>query len=380
MIVEILNVGIKNKGAELMLHAVMQQMRTRYPGVVFTCVPSKKKGHFPIAAMRRMGICPKLQGAGAIGFLTRLLAALSAPIAAALGCVRDRDVDVVLDASGFAYGDQWGVSSNRRLAKSSSRWAKNGTDLFLLPQAFGPFEDARMHPYIREWASNARAIFAREEPSKTFLTSVVGHHEKIKKYGDFTNLLAGTVPDYFDPSNKRVALVPNSQMIKKVGQIDGAAYLPFMVRCATYLHENGAMPFMLVHQTTSDNALAEAIAAAAGGIPIVREEDPLALKGILGLCDATVGSRFHGLVSALSQGVPALATGWSHKYVSLFEDYGFAEGVIDVNLAEDALFKKLDLLIDEKSKRELRKRLTTYSQELKSKSKEMWELIFDEIS
>ena len=50
------------------------------------------------------------------------------------------------------------------------------------------------------------------------------------------------------------------------------------------------------------------------------------------------------------------------------------------NTAGSICFFISDLLIDEKNKRELRKRLTTYSQELKSKSKEMWELIFDEIS
>lgn len=380
MIVEILNVGIRNKGAELMLHAIMQQMRARYPDVIFTCTPSKKNGHFPIANMRRLGVYPKLQGKGAVGLLMRALSALPGSFCARLGRVRNRDVDVVLDASGFAYGDQWGVSANRRLAKSSSRWAKNGTDLFLLPQAFGPFEDMRAHSYIHEWASNARLIFARDELSEAYLTDLVGKQDKIKRCGDFTNLVAGTVPTHYEASDKRIALVPNSQMIKKVSRDNGSDYLSFMARCATYLREKGAMPFVLVHQTTSDNALAEVIATAAGGIPIVREEDPLALKGILGLCDATIGSRFHGLVSALSQGVPSLATGWSHKYASLFEDYGFAEGVIDVALEGKALYEKLDLLIDDQSVQKLRVKLNAHSCALKSRSEDMWNLVFEELS
>ena len=67
MIVEILNVGIRNKGAELMLHAIMQKIKNRYPNAVFTCVASGKRGHFPIDEMRQLGVCPKLQAKGVLG-------------------------------------------------------------------------------------------------------------------------------------------------------------------------------------------------------------------------------------------------------------------------------------------------------------------------
>jgi hypothetical protein len=57
------------------------------------------------------------------------------------GVVLDKEVNVVLDAAGFAYSDQWGPDLSEELARSSKRWKKQGSKVILLPQAFGPFRD-----------------------------------------------------------------------------------------------------------------------------------------------------------------------------------------------------------------------------------------------
>src|SRR5690606_23028564 len=182
-----------------------------------------------------------------------------------------------------------------------------------------------------------------------YLIEVVGEQDKIKLYPDFTNLVKGTLPDGYDSNNKRIAIVPNYRMIDKTDAAESHAYIPFLIRATKYLVENNKQPFLLVHEGTKDLMLAEKVSEAVGGIPIIKETDPLHIKGILGTCEATIGSRFHGLVSALSQGVPSLATGWSHKYLRLFEDYEFAEGVVAVTASDEILKEKLDLLINEET-------------------------------
>ena len=133
------------------------------------------------------------------------------------------------------------------------------------------------------------------------------------------------------PNSFGVALVPNVRMIDKTDDTSGGRYLEFMTACAKHLLSLDARPYLLVHEGADDERLAQEISAASGGIPVVKEDDPLKLKGILGASRAVVASRFHALVSALSQGVPAVATGWSHKYTELFEDYGFPEGVLSLD-------------------------------------------------
>jgi polysaccharide pyruvyl transferase WcaK-like protein len=295
------------------------------------------------------------------------------------GLVTTKEIDVILDAAGFAYSDQWGSPACRELSASSKKWKKNGTKLVMLPQALGPYKNRKIQKYVKSWAENADLVFPREKDSYRYLIELVGEQEKIKLYPDFTNLVEGTLPEGYNPSDKRIAIVPNYRMVDKTDQRQSEAYLPFLIKSATYLINKGLQPFLLVHEGESDQMLSDKISDAVGGIPIVKETNPLHIKGILGTCDATIGSRFHGLVSALSQGVPSLATGWSHKYQCLFDDYGFSDGFVSVDDGDAILYKKIDLLIDSDSSKSLRNSLTEKSSDLKKLSEEMWERVFSVI-
>lgn len=381
MIIEIRQAGFVNKGAELMLHAVVQQLRQQYPDAKLTMAPAWGGADNTFEKMRALNLYPKawLWKKGIdLGQIADFVPKKT--LLKRYGLVFNSEVDVVLDAAGFSYSDQWGVNSSKELSASSKQWKKNGTKFIMLPQALGPFEDKQIQKYVKTWAKNADLIFPREKDSYQYLTNLVGEQDKIKQFPDFTNLVKGTLPEGYDASNKRIALVPNYRMIDMTSQKEGDAYLPFMIRCAKYLVAQNQQPFILVHEGNNDRMLAEKISEAVGGIPIITETDPLHIKGILGSCDATIGSRFHGLVSALSQGVPSLATGWSHKYQRLFEDYMFTEGLVSVLDSDEQLHQKIDLLIKPESSVTLKQKLPERSNELKTLSEQMWQLVFDEIN
>lgn len=381
MIIEIRQAGFVNKGAELMLHAIVQKLRQQYPDAKLTMAPIWGGSEDTFEKMRDLNLYPKawLWKKGIdLGEIVEYLPKKS--LLKRYGLIFNSEVDVVLDAAGFSYSDQWGTTTSKELSSSSKKWKKNNTKFIMLPQALGPFEEEEIQKYVKVWAKNADLIFPREEDSYQYLTSLVGEQDKIKQYPDFTNLVKGTLPKEYDPSNKRIALIPNYRMIDMTNQKESDAYLPFMIRCAKYLVSQNQQPFILVHEGNNDRILAEKISKASGGIPIVTEINPLNIKGIIGSCDATIGSRFHGLVSALSQGVPSLATGWSHKYQRLFGDYGFTEGLVSVSDSNEQLYQKIDLLIKSENSVILKRQLTKRSNELKALSEEMWQLVFDEIS
>jgi polysaccharide pyruvyl transferase WcaK-like protein len=374
VLIEIRRAGFVNQGSALMVYATLQRMRKACPSAKFVMAPSAnvRKMTTPYLKRAELGLLQK-------AWLWRyglqwgdMAACLPENIREMYGVVLDRDIDVVFDAAGYLYGDPWGESAALELARASKRWRKQGTKIILLPQAFGPYMNHRLREAMKIVIENADLIFARERISYEHLVSLSGEQPKIRMAHDFTNLLEGRPDEDFDAQDKKICVVPNYRMLDKTTQAESEAYLPFMIKCTKYLLETGAKPFILLHESAEDAVLAERIVAATDRkIPVVRETDPLRIKGILGRCEGMLGSRFHGLVSALSQGIPALGTGWSYKYRMLFEDYGFSEGLLDVRAETGEIERKLDFIVDPINRSRISKRILQKATLLKEGTENM---------
>lgn len=379
MIFEFRNVQFVNKGAELMLLAMLEQINSFFPSAKIAMAPREIER--PYEKRAKLGFLQKawywrygVQWGRIAQFFPKKLLNM-------YGVVRDKDIDVVLDASGFLYTNQWGKRSCVEMADACRHWKKNGTKIVLLPQAFGPFLSHQNKEAIKVIADKADLIFTRERLSYNYLTGIVGERPNIKISPDFTNLIKGIVPSNFDKINNRFCIIPNYRMIDRTDKKVGDLYIPLMAVCVQHLIQKEQKPFFLIHDGDDDLRLAKNICAYFGtDIPIIQENDALHIKGIIGSCTGTIGSRFHGLVSALSQGVPSLAIGWSHKYKMLFEAYEFTDGIIDINDQKENILNKIDLLINPESRNSIKTILENRSEDQREQSRKMWELIFETIS
>lgn len=370
MYIEVRKAAFVNKGAELMLRSILQRVSQEYPHAKFVMEPNK---HASFEKRAKLGLYQKAFPGryGLLPFSSPTASILPTKLKRSYGIVTNREIDIVLDASGFSYSDQLSGRSTQTLADLSKIWKRQGTKLILMPQAFGPFTSSHTKNAIKVIVENANLIFAREKTSYEHLVKIVGEQENIKIAPDFTNLLDGILPGDFDQEKYKFCIVPNNRMIEKTSELEKNAYMPFLKNCANFLLEKQAKPFILIHETERDRKIAEELSTSVNGVlPIIEEADPLKIKGILGACSGTIGSRFHGLVSALSQGVPSLGTGWSHKYQSLFEEYSFEEGLVDV--CSDSYKQALELLIQEDSRKKVVEKLDNKSTYLKDQSRKMW--------
>lgn len=364
-----------NKGAELMLHAILEMMKKKYPNAKFVMAPNlmnqKYEDRIKLGFYQKPYYWKKrIQWARIADFIPK-------DIRTMYGIILDKEIDVVLDASGFTYSDQWNAGGAYELSVSTNKWKENRTKVILLPQALGPFKSKKIQNYMTNAIENIDLVFARERISYEHITNAVGKRKNIKQFPDFTNLIAGVIPQDFDSIKNNFCIIPNYRMIDKVSEKESKAYLPFLIKCIKYLLKTNQKPFLLVHDTEKDFLLAKEIQETIDEhIEIIIEKNPLKIKGIIGVCEGTIGSRFHGLVSALSQGIPSLATGWSHKYQMLFDDYNFSDGLVNITVTDAELYSKIDLIINQASKQKIKKALQEKSLLLKEESRKMWNEVF----
>jgi colanic acid/amylovoran biosynthesis protein len=239
-VVEIIGVSDVNKGAELMLHSIVQKIQATFNDnhkiAVAPWVMSYKKrsllGLYQILYMKfrkdfPINIFPEK-------WLNWY------------GVIQKKNVNVILDSSGFTYGNQWGVGPTDYMYKLLQQYKKYGSKIIMLPQAFGPFS-GKICDIFSKVISIADLVYIRDQISYDNVISVCGKHDKIKIAPDFTSLTAGIVPNYFNDTDFQCCIIPNARMIDKVDKNNNNYYLTFLINCIKVSSALKINPYILAH-------------------------------------------------------------------------------------------------------------------------------------
>jgi len=378
--IEIKGVQFVNKGAELMLHAVLQQIETYWPQATIVLEPNPLSPYAKRAELKALQKLAIRKNVLDLNGATRLIPArLRNRLQQKWGIVTEADIDLVLDASGFAYGDQWGSLQIRHMTNEIERRAKNGTHYVLLPQALGPFSRAKDRKHLKKALPLASFVGAREKQSYDYVVDVVGSApDSLYQFPDFTNLVQGFVPDWFKDGENKVLLIPNANMISPKNSKKGwlKSYIKVMCNAAAMAREQDLVPVLLNHEGKGDrdicSQIKDAVKKQSGSdLQIIEPEHPLAVKGIIGASKAVICSRFHGCVSALSQGVPCLGTSWSHKYEELFSEYHRSEYLLTADINARELKELFESCIESRNDDKYQQAITQF----KEQSRTMWDIV-----
>jgi hypothetical protein len=365
--IEIHGTGTHNRGAELMAIAIADRLRTSFPGV--RIVVPFGFGDFEARARHGFWTTWEFSRRWQTRFSAKWIQRHSPGIEEASGIVDPASIDVVLDASGFAFSDKWGPQSARHLLKKMTRGGRVGKPLLLLPQAFGPFRNPELARATRQLCERASLVCARDARSREELLDLTAL-PSLRLYPDFTvgvrplPLSSLRIPKQFS------AVVPNQRMVDK-GE-SGEAYLDFIGRSVRSLEGRGLNPVFLLHDANDDRKVVTAMKDRGVNIPVIEHDDARVLKAILGKATLVIGSRFHALVSTLSQGLPCIAAGWSHKYPELYADFGCPELLVS-DLQDEALLEAtIDLLATPEKRAAYRERLQLAADRIKRQNEAMW--------
>ena len=132
---------------------------------------------------------------------------------------------------------------------------------------------------------------------------------------------------------------------------------------------------MVNHEGREDAELCAEIAKLSP-CALVQIEEPLAVKAFIGGAELVISSRFHGAVNALSQGVPCIATSWSHKYHAMMSDFGMADYCVQ-ELTAESLCLSIDLLLANKA--DILPQLADNAAQLKQRNKQMWQQLWQHL-
>ncbi|WP_422071103.1 polysaccharide pyruvyl transferase family protein [Tranquillimonas rosea] len=362
---EVRGIGMPNKGAELMLLAIKEHFGQKQRSIEFASSPfTSFKARAKYELFQKADYQLK-------GFdFSKFLAWAPRSLRKQYGIVRESDIDAILDASGFAYGEQWGHAKLRkRVVDKIATWKRQGKKVIFLPQAFGPFDAKEFRPLVEEMIANADLIFARDKESYNALGGEV--HDNIFLSPDITTLIDSGKYKRNNSAARTFCIIPNNKIIEMTGE--GERYLEALSDTIKLLRSRGWSPFVLNHEGEQDLHIGREIIKRSGyDIPMVNHNDPWQLKSIIAGSSGVLSSRFHGLVSALSSGVPAVSFGWSHKYDELMEDYSvdhLAAG------STQEIVQKIDWLLSVEMQSDVPRILNARASQQKQQVREMWKLV-----
>ena len=379
MFVEIKGVQFVNKGAELMLYAVLEKLSEHLPDAKIVLEPgvnSPYEKRCQLSALQKFSI---KKGKWDLNWISYYIPGkLRNWLIRNFGIITEADIDVVLDASGFAYGDQWSALKTKQLCNEILRGRKNRKKFILLPQALGPFSRQQDKQYLNKALPQAALVCAREETSLEHVKNVTGQLKNLVQFADFTNLVKPIIDDKWRQYKNLMLVIPNYNMVSKRNADSRWAehYIEMMAASIRLAEEKGLTPVILNHEGKEDEKICEAIKQRAGSdVEIYHESDSRKVKGIIASAKLVVCSRFHGCVSALCQGVPVLGTSWSHKYERLFEEYQLSACLLEPDVSPDTLAEKMDFALESSSE------LSKESREsYKVESEKMWNKVFNTIN
>lgn len=323
--------GFRNKGAEAMLLTVAAALKES--GFTVRAHVSESEA----AAADEHGLWPTARP---------LTPNLGRRLSADLEMVRVlRSCRAIVDVGGYQFGDPWGIASVSRKARVLKYVVPRKTPVVYMSQAWGPFEDPEIARRVSVITQRAELCIARDPRSLAFLMGLRGGECKNVVLAPdvawgFAGRGGGPAEDLSVGNRPIVALAPNYGVFQRAER-EGSGkneYLACFCRLARTIFAGGRDVLLLPHFFGDDGKddrlvcrlIAECVNAPARVRSVQEVRSASQLKGLLRNCEVLVGSRYHALIAALSQAVPVVAIGWSHKYRELLEECGVAEYSIAV--------------------------------------------------
>ena len=292
---KILLTGVEtnNKGAELMLYAILQEIERKFPeSIVLIDSNDLKQGRGYVNTKLQLLTYTSLKRTLVKKLhINGVLSLLHLPQINVVPNIPS--VDYLLDGSGLHFTDQM---TNSFLTKG---WVeifksvkKNNAKIIFLPQGFGPINENYTKKAVSVLFKYADLVFAREQVSYAYLSNCgSADMKKVKVSPDFTSLVEGTFPDQYSHLKGAICIIPNVQMVRK-GIVSKKDYISYIYHLVHEVAMSNKEVYLLNHGGKDDEAFIYACKDILGGkVEIVTNLNALETKGLI------ASSRLVGVIN-----------------------------------------------------------------------------------
>ncbi|QNN24885.1 hypothetical protein HED60_22255 [Planctomycetales bacterium ZRK34] len=275
--------------------------------------------------------------------------------------------DVVLDISaGDSFADIYGIGGFHGQALYKEVVLALGVPLILMPQTYGPFENATSIQRARHILSRSTMIASREEHGLEDIEHLCGSdHPPVVRCPDVAFLLDPMpIPENDEPFLKR-----RDEHERLIGlNISGllcsdqkdfgfrVSYVELIRRIVHWAMRQSNTRLLLVphvidkgvarrsdgksemHDTASCRNFYQEFSSKYGnrigclGGPYLASQT----KYAVGCCDFFIGARMHSCIAGVSQAVPTVTLAYSKKALGLMKQLGVPETVVDMRSLDEA--------------------------------------------
>lgn len=375
-----------NKGAQAMTFIAADELTRRFPGcrIILVSNADRKRGEQELSQYRFEVIgSPKSRLSRLAAYPMFHKALLRQKKDPALSHYVDvlQNCEAMLDISGYIFGSDWGAKRAMNYLRRIEFMEKLGIPVYLMPQSFGPLdfpgkEGKRVHSLARKVLPGVRLIMARETEGKRMLEQAYGL-TNVEKTADLVLQNKGICREniYVHPTehaapqipDNSVGLIPNKKNEKFGDKATLDAAYHAMI---DYLLAQDRNVVLLAH-APGDSEICAAIKAQYPDEQRVqwidRELSCLEFDETVKKFDYVIASRFHAIVHAYRNAVPAVILGWATKYQELASSMEQSDFQLDVrkdltaDVAEN-MVRQMNAQWTEASKR-LRRHVTEIQKE-----------------
>lgn len=342
-----------NKGAQAMTFITADEMAKRYPDLEVVLLSNMDSRRSKEEREQYTFRIQKYPGALQLLLLKNKLTAavlrkVGAPETKAYEALM-KETAAVIDVSGYALGSNWGYKKTIFYLTRIAVARRHGIPVYLMPQSFGPFDYKGLAaPWVKRMIRKnlryAKEVMCREQDGYALVHDAYGitnatlAPDLVLQNADINPAhVYKEVPALWEeeiPAGS-VAVIPNQ---KAMLYGNPEELYGMYQRIAETLKERGRAVYLIYH-SAEDLEICKEIEKRCeeGSVRIVEEElSCLAFDSLVQKFDFVIASRFHAVVHAYRNAVPAVVPGWAVKYRELLDLFGQGDYMFDVRGQIDA--------------------------------------------